>query len=590
MAEKMVNVKINGIDVKVPANYTIMQAADKLGIYIPRICFLKDISETSACRLCVVEIEGLRTLKNSCTVKVSEGMVVKTNTDRVRSSVVKNLQLLAGNHRFECWNCPREHNCEFLELLRKYNIDNVIGENPTFGKKIAYTNISTSLCIDTSKCILCGRCVSACEKLAGTGVLNFNNRGFATYVAPANNKLIEEAGCIFCGKCIQACPVGALHVKDDLQKLEEMLQNKGDNKIVVAIAPAVRASLGEEFGLKIGTNVEGKIYEALRLLGFDDITDINFGADLTIMEEASEFIERFKKFKKGEEVVLPMFTSCSPGWIRYIERYYPEYIPNLSSCKSPQQMHGAALKYFYEKEQGIKRENIKVVTVMPCIAKKYEANRPEMEVDGVRDIDLVITTTELARMIKNHGIDFVNLKNYKPQSPLAKFTGAGAIFGATGGVMEAALRTAKFFLEKEDAHTIDIPSVRGVEDIKEATVVVNGEECLVAVVHGGVNFPEMFRRIKESKKPYLFVEFMGCTGGCVNGGGQPIVNARIREKIDVRKERAKALYAEDKKLPLRRSHENPSIKYIYEKYFNGAKGKHLTHELLHTTYTKKQVY
>ncbi len=590
MAEKMVNVKINGIDVKVPANYTIMQAADKIGVYIPRICYLKDISETSACRLCVVEIEGLRTLKNSCTVKVSEGMVVRTNTDRVKNSVVKNLQLLAANHRFECWNCPREHNCELLELLRRYNVSNIIGENPNFTKKIAYTNISTSLCIDTSKCILCGRCVSACEKLAGTGVLNFNNRGFATFVAPANNKMIEEAGCIFCGKCIQACPVGALHVKDDLSRLEELLENKNGNKVIVAIAPAVRAALGEEFGLKIGTNVEGKVYEALRLLGFDDITDINFGADLTIMEEANEFIERFKKFKKGDDVVLPMFTSCSPGWIRYIERYYSEFLPNLSSCKSPQQMHGAALKYFYEKEQGIKRENIKFVTVMPCIAKKYEANRPEMEVDGVRDVDLVITTTELARMIKNHGIDFVNLKNHKPQSPLAKFTGAGAIFGATGGVMEAALRTAKFLLEKEDANTIDIPSVRGVDDIKEASVVVNGEECLVAVVHGGVNFPEMFRRIKESKKPYLFVEFMGCTGGCVNGGGQPIVNARLREKIDVRKERAKALYAEDKKLPLRRSHENPSIQYIYEKYFNKDKNRHLTHELLHTTYTKKSIY
>lgn len=590
-AVKKVNLIIDSKPVSVPADYTIMQAADKLGINIPRLCYLPGVSETSSCRVCAVEIEGFRTLKNSCTVKVAEGMVVKTNTKRVRDGLIRNLELIAGNHRFDCWACPREHNCELLALLRRYNIRNRIGENPIYHKKETFENISDSFVIDTSKCVLCGRCISACEHFTGLGVLNFNRRGFFTYVAPANNTLIEEAGCIFCGKCIQACPVGALKPHYDIDEAFEMINDKEKNYTVVAMAPAVRAALGEEFGYKIGTNVEGKIYAAFKALGFDEITDINFGADLTIMEEANEFIERFKDFKKGNKEALPMFTSCSPGWIRYIERYYPKYLNNLSSCKSPQQMHGAMIKHFYNKEFGISKDKIKVITIMPCIAKKYESNRPELKVDGIRDVDLVLTTRELAKMIKQAGIDFNNLKDYKPESKLAKFTGAGAIFGATGGVMEAALRTVKARLEKEDSHTIDFKEVRGQADIREAEVEIDGAKYLVAVVHGAKAFPEIFNRMKTGKQ-YAFIEFMGCTGGCVNGGGQPIVTSDKWGKIDIRAERAKALYAIDSKLGklnLRRSHENPSIIYVYDKYFK-TPGSHLAHELLHTTYSKKKVY
>ena len=375
-----VRVQINGKLVEVSKDATVLEAANEAGIDIPRLCFLKDINETSACRICVVEIEGIRTLKNSCTVKVSDGMVVRTNTERVRKTVINNLQLLAGNHKFECWKCPREHNCEFLRLLRRYNIENVIGESDVHVKKDFITNITDSMVIDSSKCVLCGRCISTCEKVAGQRVLNYNNRGFKTYVGPALNHNLEDSGCIYCGKCIQACPVGAIKEKDDVQKAIDLLQS--DYYVVAQVAPAVRAALGEEFGNKIGTNVEGKMYHALEKLGFDDVTDVNFGADVTIMEEGTEFIERLQNGGK-----LPMFTSCSPGWIRYIEMNYPQYLPNLSTTKSPQQIQGAVIKHYYADKLGVAKDKIKVISFMPCIAKKSEAKRPEMESDGIRGDD-----------------------------------------------------------------------------------------------------------------------------------------------------------------------------------------------------------
>lgn len=582
--EKLVKVTIDNKTVEVPSTYTIMEAASKAGIEIPRLCFLKGINETSACRICVVEIEKVRTLKNSCTVTVNDGMVVRTNTPRIKNAVKRNLELLAANHRFECWRCPRERNCEFLHLLRKYNIPNVMGEDPIFSKKNVISNISESLEIDSSKCILCGRCISACEKLAGTSVLGFNNRGFNTFVGPALNHNIEDSGCIFCGKCIQACPVGAIKEKDDIDKCLELIENE-QIFTVVQMAPAVRAALGEEFDYPIGTNVEGQMYAALEALGFDEVTDTNFAADVTIMEEGTEFINRFQNGG-----VLPLFTSCSPGWIRYIERYYPEYLPNLSSCKSPHQMQGALIKNIYADKLGVKKENIRVISIMPCIAKKHEASRPEMEVDGIRDVDLVLTTRELARMIKRQGIKFRELKPVKLNSKLAEYTGAGVIFGATGGVMEAALRTVKVILEGEDKGTTDIKVVRGTnKGIKEATLEIAGTKVTVAVVHGAVNMPEMFKRIKKNPNKYAFVEFMGCTGGCVNGGGQPVVTAEDQEKYDVRGLRAKALYTIDKKAPLRRSHENPAVKELYDKYLK-TPGSHEAHKLLHTTYSQKDIY
>lgn len=584
-----VKLTINGKTVEVPSDYTIMEAADVLGIDIPRLCFLKDLNETSACRICVVEIDGIRSLKNSCTVKVSEGMVVRTNTERVKKSVKNNLELLAANHKFECWVCPREHNCEFLHLLRKYNIPNVLGENKNFGKKPIISNITDALVIDSSKCILCGRCISACEKLAGTSVLNYNFRGFETYVGPALNHNMEDSGCIYCGKCIQVCPVGAIKEKDDVDLVLELLEND-EYYPVVQIAPSVRAALGEEFGYKIGTNVEGKIYQALHKLGFKDITDTNFAADVTILEEGTEFIERFTKFQNNEQTTLPLFTSCSPGWIRYIETYYPEFLDNLSSCKSPQQMQGALIKHYYSDKVNVPKEKIKVVSIMPCIAKKYEAKRPEMEVDGVRDVDYVLTTRELAKLIKRRDINFQELEDYTPTSPLAKYTGAGVIFGATGGVMEAAIRTVKTILENKEIEDCDFTSLRGPEEgIKEATVNIAGIDFTVAVVHGTVNVPIMLERIKANPHKYAFVEFMGCTGGCVNGGGQPIIPAKVQEAIDVRKERAKALYNIDKQAELRKSHQNPEVKKLYEEFLKKP-GSHKAHHLLHTHYQEKDKY
>lgn len=585
----MVNVTINGKTVSVPSNYTVMEAAKVAGVDIPRLCFLKGINENSSCRLCVVEIEGIRTLKNSCTVQVNDGMVVRTNTERVLKAVKTNLQLLAGNHRFECWKCPREHNCEFLRLLRKFDIENKIGEDDNFSKKEAVTNISPALVIDSSKCVLCGRCIAACAKQAGTAVLNYNHRGSKVYVGPALNHPMEDAGCIFCGKCIQACPVGALREKDGIELAQNLLDS-GEYYVVAQIAPAVRAALGEEFGNKRGENVEGKIYASLNKLGFNDITDVNFAADVTIMEEGTELIGRLNKYLNGEETVLPMFTSCSPGWIRYIETYYPQYLDHLSSTKSPQQIQGALIKHYYAKKLGLDPLKVKVVSIMPCSCKKMEAERVEMESDGLRDVDVVLTTRELARWIKRREIDFNKLEDFVPTSPMAKYTGAGVIFGATGGVMEAALRTVKDVLEHTDSKNVDITPLRGVkEDIKEATLTIAGHELTVAVVHGAANVPEMMKRMEESPNKYAFIEFMGCTGGCVNGGGQPIVPSYEADEIDVRELRGKVLYEMDKENKLRKSHENPFVIELY-KEFLGEPNSELAEHLLHTKYTPRTMY
>ncbi|MBO7535812.1 MAG: iron hydrogenase small subunit [Bacilli bacterium] len=585
-----VNVTINGKVVEVENTATVLEAATLAGVNIPRLCFLKGINENSACRLCVVEINdrGRVMMKNSCTVQVSDGMIVNTNTPRVKMAVTKNLQLLAASHRFECWKCPREHNCEFLALLRRYNIPNVMGEDDTFSKKPQIVNITDALEIDSSKCVLCGRCIAACQKLAGTGILDYNNRGFKTYVGPALNHNMDTTGCIFCGKCIQACPVGAIKEKDDIDQAIDMI-NDPEIYTVAQIAPSVRAALGEEFGYKMGTNVEGKIYAALQKLGFDDVTDTNFAADVTIMEEGTELLGRIEKHLKGEDAVLPMFTSCSPGWIRYIETYYPEFLPNLSTTKSPQQIQGALIKHYYAEKIGVDPKKIRVISFMPCIAKKYEAKRPEMESNGLRDVDLVLTTRELARFIKREGIDFNSLEDAKLTSPLAQYTGAGVIFGATGGVMEAALRTVRDILEAKDYKDVDITPVRGTENVKEATLTIAGKELTVAVVHGAVNFPEIFEKIKANPGKYAFIEFMGCTGGCVNGGGQPVVSASVQEQVDVRAERAKALYTIDNDAKFRKSHDNPAVKALYEEFLKEPNG-HLAHELLHTTYSPKGKY
>ncbi|MBU1145635.1 MAG: [FeFe] hydrogenase, group A [Firmicutes bacterium] len=579
----MIHVTIDGKQIEVPSGYTVLKAAEIAGVRIPRLCFLQGVHEESNCRVCIVKIDGMKGLKTSCSTKVVEGMNISTNSKEVYNAVSANLELLAGNHKFECWKCSRENSCEFLDLLRRFNVDNDFSNGEIFDQKtIRLNDSSDAMIIDSSKCVLCGRCVSACEKLSGLGILNFNQRGSKTYVGPALFHNLDDAGCIYCGKCIQACPTGAIREKDEIKELERALRDP-EKTIVVQVAPAVRAALGEEFGYKIGTNVEGQMFAALKVLGIHEIMDTNFTADLTILEEGTEFISRVKN-----NGVLPMFTSCSPGWVNYLELYYPEYISNLSSCKSPQQMAGALIKTYYAKKLNKSPKDIISVSIMPCVAKKAEARRPEMGRDGYRDVDIVLTTREISRIIRHRGIPFRDLEPIKPFGELAKYTGAGAIFGATGGVMEAALRTVTEILEGHST-PVEFADMRGLENIKEATYCVNGTEVNVAVVHGGRAIKEFMEHLKITDKQYHFVEFMGCTGGCVNGGGQPIVSAEVQEKIDVRAKRAKVLYNIDEEAEFRKSHENPAVIKIYKEFLQEP-NSHISHELLHTTYKKRTSY
>ncbi len=579
----MVHLTIDGRYVEVPAHYTVLKAAEVAGIRIPRLCFLEGIHEQANCRVCVVKIEGQRGLKTSCSTLVQEGMVVSSNNKEVYNTISFNLELLAGNHKFECWKCSRENSCEFLDLLRRFNVENDFSNAKLFEQKdILFNESSGAMVLDSSKCVLCGRCVSACEKQSGLGILNFNRRGSKTFVGPAQFHNLDDAGCIYCGKCIQACPTGAISEFDEIKSFERALRDP-DKTVVVQVAPAVRAALGEEFGYKIGTNVEGQIFAALRELGVNEIIDTNFTADLTIMEEGSEFIDRLKNNK-----VLPLFTSCSPGWINYLEQYYPEYIPNVSTCKSPQQMAGALIKTYYAGKIGKHAKDIVSVSIMPCVAKKAEARRPEMGRDGYRDVDIVLTTRELARLIRHQSIPFRELEPIKPFGALAQYTGAAAIFGATGGVMEAALRTVTEILEGHST-PVEFTDIRGLENIKEATYKVAGADVNVAVVHGGRAIKDFLEHLKTTEKQYHFVEFMGCTGGCINGGGQPIVPAEIQEKVDVRARRAKVLYSIDELASFRKSHQSEAVKTIYRDFL-GEPGSHRSHELLHTHYTKKVPY
>lgn len=581
--EKLINLTIDGIAVSVPEDFSVMQAAETVGISIPRLCFLKDVHEESNCRICVVKIEGQNGLKTSCSTKVQEGMVVVTDSKEIYENVCFNLELLAGNHKFECWKCSRENACEFLDLLRRYNVDNDFSNLDLFvPKEIKMNKTSDAIVIDTSKCVLCGRCVSTCENVVGLGVLNFNHRGSETYVGPALFHNLEDAGCIYCGKCIQACPSGAIRGKDDIKFLERALRNP-EKVVICQVAPAVRAAIGEEFGYPIGTNVEGQMFAALQKLGINEIIDTNFTADLTIMEEGYEFIDRLKNGG-----TLPMFTSCSPGWVNYLEIYHPEYIPNLSSCKSPQQMAGALIKTYYAEKLGIDPKNIFSLSIMPCVAKKAEATRPEFGRDGYRDVDCVLTTREISRMIRHRGIPFQDLEPIKPFGMLAEYTGAASIFGATGGVMEAALRTVTEVLEGKST-PVEFTEVRGLEDIKEATYHVAGIDVNVAVVSGGAGIKAFMKHLKTTNKMYHFVEFMGCTGGCVNGGGQPIVYASVLEKYDVRALRAKVLYDIDSTNEFRKSHESKVVQQVY-KEFLGEPNSHKAHDLLHTTYKKRTFY
>ena len=578
-----VNIKINGNDYTVPAGSTILEAARIANIDIPTLCYLKDVNEIGACRMCVVEVKGARTLVTACVYPVNEGMEVFTNTPKVIASRRKNLQLLLSNHDRKCLSCVRSGNCELQQLCREYNIEDEAfydGERPVY----PLDDSAVHMIRDNNKCILCRRCSAMCEKVQGIGVIGPNERGFATNIGSAFGMGLGSTSCVSCGQCINVCPTGALYEKDHTQQIFDAIADP-EKIVIVQSAPSVRAGLGEEFGLPIGTGVEGKMAAAMRRLGFDKVFDTNFSADLTIMEEATELLDRV-----NNGGVLPLITSCSPGWIKYCEHYHPDMLDHLSSCKSPQQMMGALIKTYYAEKNNIDPKKIVSVSIMPCTAKKFEIGRPDQSAAGVPDVDIAITTRELARMIKKQGIDFLNLPDEKFDDPLGRSTGAAVIFGATGGVMEAALRTAYFALTNTELEgdAINFKQVRGTDGIKEATINVNGMDINIAVASGLKNANEILRRVKSGEANYHFIEIMCCPGGCVNGGGQPQQPASVRNFVDIKALRAKALYDYDEAYELRRSHNNPDVQKLYDEYFEKP-NSHKAHEILHTSYVKRTV-
>ena len=581
---KMVNVKINGIPVSVPEGTTILDAAHKAGVKIPTLCFLRDTNEVGDCRICLVESTKARGLVAACMYPLAasdEGAEIKTNSAKVLDSRRKTLQLILSTHDRKCLSCVRSGKCELQKLCNELGVEDeklYEGFRPEYEKDTSAVHMVR----DNNKCVLCRRCVGACEKVQGIAVIGPNNRGFASCIGSAFDMGLAETSCVHCGQCIVACPTGALYEKDDTYKVEEALADP-EKIVVVQPAPSVRATLGEEFGMPIGTDVEGKLATALRALGFDKVFDTDFAADLTIVEEATELVERVKNGG-----VLPMITSCSPGWVKFCETYYPEQIAHLSSCKSPQQMFGATVKTYYAQKMGIDPAKIVCVGVMPCTAKKFEVTRDQSAVPGIPDVDISITTRELARMIKRNDIDFAALPDGEFDDPLGESTGAAVIFGATGGVMEAALRTAVEVITGEELTAVDFKEVRGMQGIKEATYNVGGLEVKVAVASSLANARIIMDQIKAGTSPYTFIEIMACPGGCITGAGQPLVDSEVRNFVDVRGLRAKALYDNDAAKTLRKSHENPSIKKVYEEFF-GEFGSHKAHEILHTHYVKRSI-
>lgn len=579
----LVKVTIDGKLYEVPSHYTALDACREANINIPTLCYLKDISETGACRMCVVEVEGARSLQASCVLKVYDGMKIKTNSKRVQNSRATTLELLLANHDKECLSCERNRNCELQDLAERFHLKEIYFDS--FKKREPhFDDTSHSIVRDQAKCVLCGRCVSACEKVAGMNVLTYINRGFIANVGTAFNIDLDDSGCIYCGQCINVCPVNALREKSHIEQVWDAI-NDPSKHVIVQTAPAVRAAIGEEFGLPIGTSCTGKMVAAIRRLGVDKVFDTNFAADLTIIEEGHELLDRIQNGG-----TLPLLTSCSPGWIRIIEQYYPELIPNLSSCKSPHQMFGAILKTYYAEKMNLDPKDIYVVSVMPCTAKKYEMNREEMSRNDIKDVDAVLTTREVAKMIKEKGIRFTELPDEDFDHPLGEYTGAGVIFGATGGVMEAALRTVADILTGQDLKEIDYTNVRGFDGIKEAELDIAGKKINIAVAHGGGNAKKLMELIKSGKKEYHFVEIMGCQGGCINGGGQPFVNSDVRNSgVDYKKLRAQVLYNEDKSKEFRKSHQNKDVKKLYDEFL-GKPNSHKAHELLHTTYKAKEIF
>ena len=577
----MVKLTINNRQIEAEEGTTILEAARQNNIHIPTLCYLKDLTGTGACRVCQVEVKGARSLCAACVYPVSEGMVVETNSQKALEARKTVVELIVSNHSKNCLQCVRNNNCELQTLAAQVGIreDAFKGAHT----KPSFDDASYGIVRDTSKCVLCGRCVAACEKIQGLGILNYINRGFKTTVGPVFDKSLRDVNCMQCGQCINVCPVGALHEKEEIHDVIQAL-NDPNKHVIVQTAPAVRAGLGEEFGMPIGTRVTGKMVTALKLMGFDRVYDTNYGADLTIMEEGYEFLHRIKTGG-----TLPMITSCSPGWINYAETEYPDLLDHLSSCKSPHMMFGAILKSYYAQTKGIDPKDIYVVSVMPCVAKKGEGSRQENIHDGLKDVDAVLTTRELGRMIKMFGIDFADLIDSDfDQDMFGEYSGAGVIFGTSGGVMEAALRTVADVLEKKDLQNVDYKAVRGVEGLKEATVELAGMEIHVAVAHSMSIAKPLLEDIRAGRSKYHFIEIMGCPGGCINGGGMPIVKASIRNSsINYKQKRAEALYEEDSQCKVRKSHENTQIQELYKNFLQEPNSE-LAHHLLHTHYTKKE--
>ena len=577
-----VTVKVNGIETKVPANATILEAAHLAGIRIPTLCYLREINAIAACRICLVQATGVRGHAAACVQKVADGMEIQTNTPELRAARKTTLELILSNHRMDCLSCDRSQDCELQTLAREYGVDQYkyMGNEDL---KPQYERSAPHLVRDNSKCILCRRCVAVCGHDQHVAVIGTNERGFDTHVGSAFDMPLNDTACINCGQCISVCPTGALTERDDTHVVWDALADKTKH-VIVAPAPSVRVQLGECFGMPIGTNVQGKLVAALRRLGFDKVFDVDFAADVTIMEEGTELLTRLQNGGK-----LPMITSCSPGWVKFCEYYFPDMIENLSSCKSPQQMFGALVKTYYAEKMGIDPKDLFVVSIMPCTAKKFECTRDNEAAAGVPDVDISLTTRELANMIKRAGIRFTELADEEFDPMMGVASGAGHIFGATGGVMEAALRTVAEIVTGKPLDSVDFTAVRGVEGCKEAEYDLAGTKVRVAVTSGTENAFQLLEMVRKGEADYHFIEVMACPGGCVNGGGQPHQPGEVRNFHDLRAERAAGLYGQDKDMKLRKSHENPFVKELYDTYLEKP-GSHKAHHILHTTYVKRKVY
>ncbi|AVX21206.1 NAD(P)-dependent iron-only hydrogenase catalytic subunit [Carboxydocella sporoproducens DSM 16521] len=571
---EMVQLTIDGQTVEVPAGTTVLEAARQLGIKIPTLCYMKELNEIGACRVCLVEVQGARTLQAACVLPVSPGMVVNTKSPAVREARRTAVELIISDHPQECLTCARNRTCELRVLAEEVGV-----------RQIPYTGATTQLPVDASspsivrdprKCVLCRRCVAVCQQVQQVGCLQAAERGFDTNITPAFGDNLNEAVCTFCGQCVLVCPTGALTEKNETARVWSVLANP-EKHVVVQVAPAVRVSIGEELGYEPGTVLTGKLVAALRRLGFDRVFDTNFAADLTIMEEGHELLERLE-----EGGSLPLITSCCPGWVKYIEHFFPDLLKHLSSCKSPHQMFGAVAKTYYASKHGIDPASIVVVSIMPCTAKKFEIQRPEMQASSYQDVDIVLTTRELGAMLREAGLDLRNLPDEDFDQPLGQSTGAGVIFGTTGGVMEAALRTVAEVTSGQPLAEIEFQQVRGFNGIKEAEVELKGRRLKLAVAHGLANAKQLLTALQKGEAEYHFIEIMACHGGCIGGGGQPIPTT-----WEVRQKRAQGIYQCDSQARFRKSHENPAIKELYAEFL-GHPLSHKSHQLLHTRYQPRR--